>query len=178
MIRTLFLWFYCLPIPQAVLVIVLATGCFLMLNRRYETNRLWRKGLWGCCLLWLCIVLAMTLKDRSVSIIPAAPLLTPFHSYGEVLRGGTPEILRSNFMNVMLFYPGGLLLNTALPRRWKPWQRGLLIAVLCAAASTCIEVCQYFHCLGTAETDDVIHNTLGAVLGAVACKIPLPFQKK
>lgn len=94
-------------------------------------------------------------------------MLCPFHSYAAVWNGETTEILRSNFMNVVLFYPLGLLLYAGLPERWAFGLRLLLIGLLGMAVSAGIECCQYFFCLGAAEIDDVIHNSLGAVLGAL-----------
>ena len=68
-------------------------------------------------------------------------------------------------MNVLLFYPGGLLLAGLLPQRFRD-RRGMLFAVVCFGLfSLSIELCQHFLQLGTAEVDDVLHNTLGAAAG-------------
>ena len=84
---------------------------------------------------------------------------------GVLLGGGERELLRSAFMNVLLFYPGALLLRSILPRG-----TGLLVVLGLFAATVVIEVCQFALQLGYAETDDVLHNTLGAVLGVLACR--------
>lgn len=170
-LRSIFLWFYCLPILEAVIILILTTALFLFLHRRSKRHRLWKPFLCVCCMLWISAIAAMTLGTRAADASLTEIQLVPFHSYAAVLNGKSTEILRSNFMNVLLFYPAGVLLGDVFPQRWRLWQRMVLIAVLCAAISAGIEYCQYCYCLGTAEIDDVIHNTLGAALGVLVCKI-------
>lgn len=76
-------------------------------------------------------------------------------------------------MNVVLFYPAGLLLCSLLPEGWKKWCRVLLTFVVLCALSCGIEYAQFIYALGQAEIDDVIHNSLGALLGGVFCFVPL-----
>lgn len=173
MIQALFLWFYRLPVPAAVLAAVAVTAAFSVLRSRYGSRAFWKKAVWGAAVLWICVVLVMTMWDRPAGTVRSEPLLVPFHSYGEVLRGATREILRSNFMNVMLFYPVGLLLGSVLPRH-----RVILAATVTMLISTGIELCQYRYGLGIAEIDDVLHNTFGAVLGAVMCALPVRCHKR
>ena len=71
-------------------------------------------------------------------------------------------------MNVFLFFPLGLTLSNALPRKWHRWGRIILTTFIGCALSTGIEYAQYRYALGLAETDDVICNTLGAFLGAAS----------
>lgn len=124
-------------------------------------------------LAWLAVIAVATLADRTPGIIPSEPELLPFHSYCAVLAGENEEILRSNFMNVILFYPAGLLACELLPKSWSRAKRVVLVAVLFALVSAGIESCQYHFALGQAEVDDVIHNALGALIGALICTIPI-----
>lgn len=105
------------------------------------------------------------------------PELIPFHSYRAVLDGGNRELFRSNFMNVVLFYPAGLLACELLPKDWRRAQKLILTVVPFALISAGIEVCQYRFALGQAEVDDVIHNTLGALIGAVVSSIHISGRK-
>jgi glycopeptide antibiotics resistance protein len=89
------------------------------------------------------------------------------------LNGGDDEILRSNFMNVVLFYPAGLLFCSLLPQQWYKWCKVLLTVVVFCALSCGIEYMQYAFSLGHVEIDDVIHNAFGALLGGIFCFIPL-----
>lgn len=71
-------------------------------------------------------------------------------------------------MNVFLFFPLGLTLSNALPRRWNRWLRIGVTTLAGCLLSAGIEYAQYRFALGLAETDDVLCNTLGALLGAAS----------
>ncbi len=71
-------------------------------------------------------------------------------------------------MNVFLFFPLGLSLSNALPRRWHRWGRIALTTSAACLFSIAIEYTQYHYALGLAETDDVICNTLGAFIGSTS----------
>lgn len=79
-------------------------------------------------------------------------------------------------MNVLLFYPAGLLWAGLLPRRW-PFGRMLVCTVLSFSLfSLGIELAQFGLGLGLGEMDDVLHNTLGALLGIAVFQLPECFQ--
>lgn len=94
------------------------------------------------------------------------PILTPFATFTAALQ--QPELYREMLMNVFLFFPLGLTLSNALPRRWNRWLRIILTTLIGCALSAGIKYAQYRYALGLAETDDVICNTLGAFLGAAS----------
>lgn len=110
------------------------------------------------------IILYATILTRSVGVSEA--ILTPFASLTAARI--QPEIYREMLMNVFLFFPLGLTLSNALPRRWHRWGRITLTTLVGCALSAGIEYTQYRCALGLAETDDVICNTLGAFLGAAS----------
>ena len=93
-------------------------------------------------------------------------ILTPFATFTAALQ--QPELYREMLMNVFLFFPLGLTLSNALPRKWHRWLRIILTTLVGCALSAGIEYAQYRCALGLAETDDVICNTLGAFLGAAS----------
>jgi glycopeptide antibiotics resistance protein len=68
-------------------------------------------------------------------------------------------------MNVLLFFPAGLLAGGLLCRDNHVWARCLAFVVLIALFSTTIELLQFYLHLGNGEIDDILHNTLGAWLG-------------
>lgn len=82
--------------------------------------------------------------------------LIPFHSYVEIWKGNR-QFLFENIGNVILFIPLGIALRWVGIRDVK--KAGFF-------ASLAIEVLQLTFALGTFECDDLIHNTLGAVIGA------------
>ncbi len=72
-------------------------------------------------------------------------------------------------MNIFLFVPLGLALPFTLPAKWK---HNFLWAILIGLAFSCIiEALQYILALGRCEIDDVIMNTIGVAIGALAYKI-------
>ncbi len=93
-------------------------------------------------------------------------ILTPFNFIRTAKM--QPEAIRSAMMNVFLFFPLGLTLSNALPRKWHRWLRIILTTLVGCALSAGIEYAQYRYALGLAETDDVICNTMGAFLGAAS----------
>lgn len=93
-------------------------------------------------------------------------ILTPFATFTAAQQ--QPELYREMLMNVFLFFPLGLTLSNALPRKWHRWLRIILTTLIGCILSAGIEYAQYRYALGLAETDDVICNTLGAFLGAAS----------
>ena len=78
----------------------------------------------------------------------------PFWSYDR------PELLVENIMNVVVFVPVGLLLSIAFKQMilWKA------VLIGCGIAIT-IESLQFFFMRGFSEVDDVMHNTVGCLIG-------------
>ena len=102
-------------------------------------------------------------------------ILTPFATFTAARQ--QPEIYREMLMNVFLFFPLGLTLSNALPRKWHRWLRIILATLVGCALSAGIEYAQYRYALGLAETDDVICNTLGAFLGSTSLLIAHAIEK-
>lgn len=176
MLQAFFLWFYCLSITDAILLVIVVSAGYLFLREWLEEKRFWRPMIALLFLAGLAVIAVVTLTDRTPGIIPAEPELLPFHSYRAVMAGENKEILRSNFMNVILFYPAGLFACELLPKSWSRAKRVILVAMLFALISAGIEFCQYHFALGQAEVDDVIHNALGALIGALISTIPVKWK--
>lgn len=167
--HTVFHWFYCMPIRDALLLIILATMVFLFLRKGFNSSLCWKVGIPVLLICWIAVILLGTLCQRTIGSNTSQPVLIPFYSYYTALNGGSQELYRANFMNMVLFYPAGLLGYEVLPKfRNRAW-RILLLTVMLALMSMGIEWAQYRFGLGLAETDDVIHNILGTFLGALAC---------
>lgn len=117
---------------------------------------------------WFCAaviaILCATILNRTPGNYEL--ILTPFATFTAALQ--QPELYRAMLMNVFLFFPLGLTLSNALPRKWHRWLRIILTTLVGCALSAGIEYAQYRCALGLAETDDVICNTLGAFLGATS----------
>ncbi len=77
-----------------------------------------------------------------------------------------PELYRTMFMNMLLFMPLGLSLPYALPDKLK--YKALLTILIGIGLSIAVEVVQYVFSLGKCETDDVLMNTLGVMIGVTS----------
>lgn len=175
LLQSIFLWFYCLPFGEIVMLVGIASIAYLWLFGRYRTSWVMKAVNGGLLICWLGVIVFATLWQRSTYGSSTTIALQPFHSYREIWNGGNVEIYRSNFMNVVLFYPAGLLATSLLPRKWPGWGRCVLVVILLAGMSVGIEFLQYRYCLGRCEIDDVIHNTAGALLGSLAALLLPPF---
>ena len=119
------------------------------------------------------IILYATILTRSAGVPEV--ILTPFASLTAARQ--QPELYREMLMNVFLFFPLGLTLSNALPRKWHRWGRIILTTLVGCALSAGIEYTQYRYALGLAETDDVICNTLGAFIGTTSLLIAHAIEK-
>ena len=69
-------------------------------------------------------------------------------------------------MNVIVFIPVGLLLGCAFKQ--VTWWKALLIGY---SISVTIEALQFWFMKGFSEVDDVMHNTVGCVIGWFMVKV-------
>ena len=167
---------YRLPLEVVAQGFFAASLVYLLLRRRYGGLRLFSIASGVALTMWLAAVLLITVFERSVGD-PVPAQWIPLHSYREVLNGGSRELLRTNFMNVALFYPGGLLVGQFLPEKYPRRFRVITVLLLGAVLSFGIELCQLRFCVGQPEIDDVLHNVLGAVLGEI-CVLAEPILCK
>lgn len=157
---------YHLPTEDLPECAVFAAMLYVTLYRKYAGKGWLRPGIGGLLAGWFLAVLWTTILDREPGSYESSWI--PLHTYWKIFSGGHPELERSGLMNVLLFYPGGLLLAGLLPRHGRS-RRRMLCAVICFGLfSLSVELCQHFLHLGTAEIDDVLHNTLGAATGFAA----------
>lgn len=74
-------------------------------------------------------------------------------------------------MNVIVFIPIGMILGSLLRVKGSSTSEAtksmtwLMVAIIGCGISVTIEAMQYFLHRGFAETDDVMHNTVGCVIG-------------
>ncbi len=159
------LWVYRFSFVRLFQTLTVATFVFCLLSRRYRKCRWWRPLLALSLCAWLAVVLFATLLRRGTG--DYGPFRwSLFHSYRDFFAGDR-ERLRSNLMNLCLFYPGGLFLCGLLPRKWSRWGKVLTVFLLICPMSFGIELVQFRFQLGFGEIDDVFHNTLGSCAGCL-----------
>ena len=154
---------YSKPLSNIILAIVIAIVAWGYLRTKVQLRR-WTMAnfVWFCAA--VIAILCATILNRTPGNYEL--ILTPFATFTAALQ--QPELYRAMLMNVFLFFPLGLTLSNALPRKWHRWLRIILTTLVGCALSAGIEYAQYRCALGLAETDDVICNTLGAFLGATS----------
>ena len=157
---------YALPFHTTVTLLGLLYIAWHAIHKKVLEKKWYAFWKWLCFMLfisWTVIALYITVFSRSAGTRELYWM--PFHQLKLLLNGGPSELLRSAWMNVLLFVPGGLSFCSLLPSRWSTISRcGLSIFVL-MLLSIGIEFFQW-HCqLGVAESDDVICNLLGTVIG-------------
>lgn len=161
---------YLMSMETLVMCAVFAALIFCTLFRKYSGRRWLRPCIGAALAAWFGTVLWMTLLERVGEGVYETHWI-PLHTYWAVFSGAHPEMIRSCFMNVVLFYPAGLLFAGLMPEN-RSFRQGLLCTVLVFALfSLSIELSQRFWQIGNCEIDDVLHNTLGAVMGFVASRL-------
>jgi glycopeptide antibiotics resistance protein len=115
---------------------------------------------------YLFVLLAVTLAYKHPQHRPVSERLslTPFRSIARDVPRGGRAFWVNIFGNVAVFAPLGaafVVLDRPRPRLWRAALAG-------AALSSAIEVIQFQSGRRFTDVDDVILNTLGAVLGVVA----------
>lgn len=157
---------------SVITFMALALAAWGALPARVGARR-WRCGNLVLVLLITAAILYATLFSRAEG--GTGLILAPFASLTAARQ--QPELYREMLMNVFLFFPLGLTLSNALPRKWHRWGRIILTTLIGCALSAGIEYAQYRYALGLAETDDVICNTLGAFIGSTSLLIAHAIEK-
>ena len=120
----------------------------------------WRAGKYIVKLMfmeYIFLLYSSTVFYRPISEIRKY-CLTPFWSYSK------SDLLVENIMNVVVIVPLGILLGTQMMRLSliKGFAQAFFVGLFLSAS---IEVLQFVCKRGFSEVDDVIHNTLGCLIG-------------
>lgn len=163
---------YSKPLSNIILAIVIAIVAWGYLRTKVQLRRWMMANLVLFCAAVIAILYA-TILTRTPGV--PAVILTPFAALAAARV--QPELYRALLMNVFLFFPLGLTLSNALPRKWHRWLRIILTTLIGCILSAGIEYAQYRYALGMAEVDDVICNTLGAFIGSTSLLIAHAIEK-
>lgn len=112
---------------------------------------------------YIFIIYGLTVIYRSFTL-RLNHVFIPFWSYKGLLKGEMPPLLYEMIMNLVLFIPAGLLLGTQITKRTtrQQWVFAFLLGLV---LSLSIEVLQLVFQRGSFEIDDIIHNTVGCLMG-------------
>ncbi len=170
--KEIFQFFYSTPWTVALLapaVFLLLRGADAFLRPRSVRGR---KIYLFLFFLWLLTVAAFTLAFRKGIGLRGA-LTKPFAAVKRYLSSRNPEHLRSFWMNILLFIPGGAFLTGVLkdsaPKRpfCSALSRSVLAILAGIALSAAVEQVQIRCQIGRYETDDIIANGFGMFLGTL-----------
>ena len=120
---------------------------------------------------YLGFVFTLTIFERTVT--PDKNMeLTLFWSY-KLIAGGDKCMFFEVFWNVVLFMPYGFLASLISKRKakWTVLLSGSLLSIA-------IELTQLFTHRGLFEYDDIVHNTLGTVIGIAMCLLAVKLLTK
>ena len=163
---------YTCPLIVIILFMMLTLAVWSALAA-HMAAKYWRRGNVTLAALMATAILYATILTRSEG--STGLILIPFASFAAARQ--QPELYRAMLMNVLLFFPLGLTLSNALPRKWHRWGRIILTTLVGCILSAGIEYAQYRYTLGMAEVDDVICNTLGAFIGSTSLLIAHTIEK-
>lgn len=162
--RHLMMWFYCLSLWKATAIVLAMTVPLVLLCKKAKRQWIAKIVLVLLLALWAAAALYQTIWSRTPG--ESHPIRWfPLQSYFDMLCSGNLELFRSNYMNVLLFYPAGAILAALLSGPKKHPILSVLGIVLLGLFSVKIEVAQYRLEIGWAEMDDIIHNTSGSIIG-------------
>lgn len=152
-------------IPFALIGLVVGIAILVLLNRKRRQNGArFSKGQAVALLLLLCYLgglAAITFMDRMGDGMRMGVQLRPFLAFWEAWNGFALQVWLNPLLNIAMFLPLGIL----LPLAGKPFRRWYWMLAAGAGTSFVIEVLQYIFCRGQADIDDLLCNTLGAMLG-------------
>ena len=141
-------------VPPVVYIGLVAVFCFgtvflIVFKGRKNINGLCRLLL----LEYIALIYCSTVIFRKVNDVRKYEYI-PFWSYDNM------ELLAENIMNIIVFIPLGFLFGIAVKK--KKWWQVLLIG---GCISSSIEFLQLLLKKGVSEFDDIMHNTLGCMIG-------------
>ena len=147
-------------ISFSVLCIILAIGFIVCRGQRMK-----RFVMGALAIEYYFLVLCSTVFCRTTPVLKRVEL-KPFYNYVDIWNGvDFKRTLMEVLLNVALFVPIGFLLGGIMPKGFlKVLFTGCLLSIL-------IELLQLASGRGLCETNDVIHNTVGCIMGYAAAMV-------
>lgn len=141
----------------SVLCIVMAIGFIV-----YRGQRMKKFVMGALAIEYYFLVLCSTVICRTALVSKQVELM-PFYNYADIWNGEDyKHTIMEILLNVALFVPIGFLLGGIM-------HKGFLIVLLTGCLlSIIIELLQLASGRGLCETNDVLHNTVGYMLGYAA----------
>ena len=184
-VKTYFPKWTAMELVVGISIIILVLGILIPL---YRSGKLYLGNLLSGTALYLFVflVISSTVLTR-ISYQGIHYETEFFESYRQIFEGiDSMEMLKQNILNILLLLPIGILFPQVIPIQtrheqgplslWNhlPHRRFLATVTIGFLCSLTIEVSQYIMKRGVCEADDVLHNTIGVVIGFLIYKKLVP----
>lgn len=124
-------------------------------------------------LVYFAAVLYVTIFVR-IGEVQKRVLTTPFDDLMNAIEYRDLSLVQHMVLNVILFVPFGYLIPAMNPERLRRCSFAFLGGIV---TSTVIEAVQMVFSLGQSDIDDIIANSIGAVIGYLIVRFVWQFQK-
>ena len=155
-------------IPVVVYEILLLLLCFgtIVFIACYGLKRGWRKVASLILVEYVFLIISSTVIYRTDENAIGNNFM-PFWSYLEIWYEGAKSLIAENVMYILAFVPIGFLLGVVVKNLRSITMNAFLVALIGCGISLSVESMQFFLKRGFAETDDVMHNTFGCLIGYI-----------
>lgn len=157
----------------AALALGILAALFFLIRLYIRHPRSTNRRMLLAFLLYFLVVAYLTLFMR-IGSVTTSVRTTPFDDIYQAFVQGDPKMATHFFLNVVLFLPFGYLVPATNPRYLGKWSFAMMGGLI---TSTVIELCQLLFHLGQSDVDDIIANTLGAVIGYILVRFVWRVQK-
>lgn len=152
-----------------LLALLLLMACFVFFVLVYGLYRNFselNKTMLVLFILYVAVVSYFTIFNREEGHSRA--ILLRFDSLRDAIRANSLEPLQHAILNAVMFIPIGILFPLILPSRLSSV---IYVGGLGLMMSTTIEATQLLTRMGQCDVEDIVANTLGAVIGVILYKI-------
>ncbi len=144
------------PMSISIFILLSVCGIIIALFRYSIDGSNFLRNAFRCILGgYLFFVFCATILFRDI-IVESPPVLCPLWSYSVLYEKLIAEIL----LNLLMFIPVGFAVSASLRRK-----NIVKIVGIGCGISLAIEILQFVTQRGIFNIDDIIHNTLGCVIG-------------
>lgn len=150
------------PLEAHWIIVLLLTGLAAACCLLYWRKIVWSQAVSGFSLMIVLLMIFGTTVFTRQSGEELRWELRLFWSWKPAMAGDR-EMIEEVLLNILLLLPVGVLLPMTL-RKPLRWSQGLTVGVLISAL---IELTQLFWRRGLFELDDIVHNSVGCMLGCL-----------
>lgn len=146
-----------------LIVIFVFVVCMGLLNATMNKRVSFGSSILCACYITSVLVVTLLNKNR---VGGYGAIIDPFYGLYQVIVNGNIHFLRGTISNIVLFIPFGVILQSyfGVKSNW-------VASFVLLSSSLLIELLQYGFCIGYFETEDIICNYIGGMLGILFIRI-------